>query len=229
MFINKSNNKTIQGLTVSRFRSNSNKAKMEANWENNDNGRKILSPCDVEALKKCLEENKGDQRKCQSQIEAFKTSCSIKKPNSSSDSPQKFQSWNLIQFWLFPLFHFQAVFWLVSLVFGLAWVRTLAKDVFNRVLNTFCCYDSKLLYKLQTALVMNNDAISSQLLWSELKSLALYSSKLFVWEHIAGIRCLTEFIPLQHKYGFRVWILFLKEKIPVVLFNYYISQLWRYK
>ncbi|KAI3471148.1 hypothetical protein Pfo_027811 [Paulownia fortunei] len=63
---------------------------MEANWESNEKGssivRKIMSPCDVEALKKCLEENKGDQRKCQSQIEAFKSSCSIKKPNPSSDS-----------------------------------------------------------------------------------------------------------------------------------------------
>ncbi|KAH6804564.1 hypothetical protein C2S51_032811 [Perilla frutescens var. frutescens] len=49
---------------------------------------KITSPCDVEALKKCLEENKGDQTKCLSQIEAFKNACSIKKPGpSSSDSP----------------------------------------------------------------------------------------------------------------------------------------------
>ncbi|KAF3335692.1 hypothetical protein FCM35_KLT20199 [Carex littledalei] len=39
------------------------------------------SPCDVEALKKCLEENKGDYIKCQSQIEAFKSSCSLKKPS----------------------------------------------------------------------------------------------------------------------------------------------------
>ncbi|PIN22262.1 hypothetical protein CDL12_05018 [Handroanthus impetiginosus] len=63
---------------------------MEANWESNGKGsssvRKIMSPCDVEALKKCLEENKGDQRKCQSQIEAFRNSCSIKRPNSSSES-----------------------------------------------------------------------------------------------------------------------------------------------
>ena len=46
--------------------------------------KKIMSPCDVEALKKCLEENKGDYVKCQAQIEAFKSSCSVKKPNSSS-------------------------------------------------------------------------------------------------------------------------------------------------
>ncbi|KAJ0970178.1 hypothetical protein J5N97_023055 [Dioscorea zingiberensis] len=45
-----------------------------------------LSPCDVEALKKCLEENKGDQLKCQSQIEAFKSSCSLKKPPSSKST-----------------------------------------------------------------------------------------------------------------------------------------------
>ncbi|GAB4858279.1 hypothetical protein Ancab_009752 [Ancistrocladus abbreviatus] len=45
--------------------------------------KKIMSPCDVEALKKCLEENKGDYVKCQSQIEAFKLSCSLKKQNSS--------------------------------------------------------------------------------------------------------------------------------------------------
>ncbi|KZV28299.1 hypothetical protein F511_25274 [Dorcoceras hygrometricum] len=49
--------------------------------------RKIMSPCDVEALKKCLEENKGDQKKCQSHIEAFKASCSVKKPIPSSGFP----------------------------------------------------------------------------------------------------------------------------------------------
>ncbi|KAL6556240.1 hypothetical protein OROGR_005528 [Orobanche gracilis] len=51
-----------------------------------DSVRKIASACDVEALKKCLEDNKGDQTKCRSHIEAFKTSCSIKKPTASSDS-----------------------------------------------------------------------------------------------------------------------------------------------
>jgi hypothetical protein len=45
------------------------------------------SACDVEALKKCLEENKGDYIKCQSQIEAFKTSCSLKKPSSPVSDP----------------------------------------------------------------------------------------------------------------------------------------------
>ncbi|KAK3220686.1 hypothetical protein Dsin_014656 [Dipteronia sinensis] len=55
--------------------------------ENNNVGvKKITSACDVEALKKCMEENKGDYVKCQSQIDAFKSSCSLKKPNSVSDS-----------------------------------------------------------------------------------------------------------------------------------------------
>ncbi|OMO71846.1 hypothetical protein COLO4_03572 [Corchorus olitorius] len=48
--------------------------------------KKIQSPCDVEALKKCLEENKGDYVKCQAQIEAFKSSCSLKKPDPSVES-----------------------------------------------------------------------------------------------------------------------------------------------
>lgn len=46
--------------------------------------KKIASPCDVEALKKCLEENKGEYAKCQAQVEAFKSSCSLKNPNKSS-------------------------------------------------------------------------------------------------------------------------------------------------
>ncbi|KAK4734549.1 hypothetical protein R3W88_008810 [Solanum pinnatisectum] len=40
--------------------------------------------CDVEVLKKCLEENKGDYLKCQSLVEAFRSSCSINNSNSSS-------------------------------------------------------------------------------------------------------------------------------------------------
>ncbi|KMZ63267.1 hypothetical protein ZOSMA_41G01100 [Zostera marina] len=43
-----------------------------------------VSSCDVEALKRCLEENKGDQSKCQAHVEAFKSACSLKKPASSS-------------------------------------------------------------------------------------------------------------------------------------------------
>ncbi|MFS7969275.1 hypothetical protein Hanom_Chr09g00807261 [Helianthus anomalus] len=46
--------------------------------------KKTASACDVEALKKCLEEHKGDYNKCQSQIKAFKSSCSLKKPSDSS-------------------------------------------------------------------------------------------------------------------------------------------------
>lgn len=65
--------------------------KMEARAAESGGGggggvKKITSACDVEALKRCLEENKGDYVKCQSQIEAFKSSCSLKKPNSASDS-----------------------------------------------------------------------------------------------------------------------------------------------
>ncbi|KAI0510008.1 hypothetical protein KFK09_010608 [Dendrobium nobile] len=47
---------------------------------------KKLSACDVEALKKCLEENKGDYVKCQAHIEAFKTSCSMKKTQPTKAS-----------------------------------------------------------------------------------------------------------------------------------------------
>jgi len=53
---------------------------------NSGSNIKKLSPCDVEALKKCLEENKGDYVKCQAQIEAFKSSCSLKKPPSPQAS-----------------------------------------------------------------------------------------------------------------------------------------------
>jgi len=43
--------------------------------------KKIASSCDVEALKKCLEENKGDHSKCKSQVEAFRSSCALPQPN----------------------------------------------------------------------------------------------------------------------------------------------------
>ncbi|KFK34194.1 hypothetical protein AALP_AA5G113400 [Arabis alpina] len=42
--------------------------------------KKIASSCDVEALKKCLEETKGDQSKCKSHVEAFRSSCSLPPP-----------------------------------------------------------------------------------------------------------------------------------------------------
>ena len=34
------------------------------------------SPCDVAALKRCLDENKGDHKKCKHLVEAFQSSCS---------------------------------------------------------------------------------------------------------------------------------------------------------
>ena len=63
--------------------------------------RKKMSPCDVEALKKCLEENKGDYVKCQSHIEAFKSSCSLKKSDSSPQSPKKVNNALLSMFMFF--------------------------------------------------------------------------------------------------------------------------------
>lgn len=42
--------------------------------------------CDVEALRRCLEENKGDRVKCQAHIDAFRSSCSAG-PNTSSKPP----------------------------------------------------------------------------------------------------------------------------------------------
>lgn len=57
--------------------------------EMNSSVKKVNSPCDVEALKKCLEENKGDYLKCQSQVEAFRSSCSLKKPASAPEPTLK--------------------------------------------------------------------------------------------------------------------------------------------
>ncbi|KAG0591653.1 hypothetical protein M758_1G228900 [Ceratodon purpureus] len=45
-----------------------------------------MTPCDVAALKKCLEEHKGDGDKCKEHIAAFKTACS-----ASSSSPSSSQ------------------------------------------------------------------------------------------------------------------------------------------
>ena len=36
-----------------------------------------MSPCDVEALKRCLIEHDGDQRRCQAEVEAFKRACGL--------------------------------------------------------------------------------------------------------------------------------------------------------
>lgn len=60
---------------------------MEKNkGDNNMSVKKIASSCDVEALKKCLQEHKGDYVKCQSHIEAFKSSCSVKQPGTKATS-----------------------------------------------------------------------------------------------------------------------------------------------
>uniref|UniRef100_A0A061SFJ6 CHCH domain-containing protein n=1 Tax=Tetraselmis sp. GSL018 TaxID=582737 RepID=A0A061SFJ6_9CHLO len=42
---------------------------------NDTRSTSALSPCDVAALKKCLEENNGDQNKCLKEIKAFEQSC----------------------------------------------------------------------------------------------------------------------------------------------------------
>ncbi len=34
------------------------------------------SPCDVEALEKCLKVNKGDHKKCRAELAAFQQACS---------------------------------------------------------------------------------------------------------------------------------------------------------
>lgn len=39
---------------------------------------KKVAVADIEALKKCLEENKGDNAKCKSLVEAFKSSSKIR-------------------------------------------------------------------------------------------------------------------------------------------------------
>lgn len=62
---------------------------MDKKTETINSTNKSLTACDVEALKKCLEDNNGDYVKCKTQIEAFKSSCALKKPTQSVDSPQK--------------------------------------------------------------------------------------------------------------------------------------------
>jgi len=46
--------------------------------------KKVAAACDVEALRKCLEENKGDRAKCQAHIDAFRSSCSVSPTTSSA-------------------------------------------------------------------------------------------------------------------------------------------------
>ncbi|OIT07322.1 hypothetical protein A4A49_00154, partial [Nicotiana attenuata] len=43
-----------------------------------DGAEKKVDVADIEALKKCLEENKGDNTKCKSLVEAFKSSSRIR-------------------------------------------------------------------------------------------------------------------------------------------------------
>ncbi|PIA49391.1 hypothetical protein AQUCO_01300303v1 [Aquilegia coerulea] len=50
--------------------------------------KKIVSPCDVDALKRCLEENKGDRSKCQAEVEAFNKSCALKTPKPLNSTPE---------------------------------------------------------------------------------------------------------------------------------------------
>ncbi|EMS54319.1 hypothetical protein TRIUR3_23694 [Triticum urartu] len=49
--------------------------------------KKAAPGCDVEALRKCLEENKGDRAKCQAHIDAFRSSCSVSPTNTSDYRP----------------------------------------------------------------------------------------------------------------------------------------------
>ena len=37
--------------------------------------KSIPSPCQAEALKRCLEENNGDHTRCRKEMEAFSSSC----------------------------------------------------------------------------------------------------------------------------------------------------------
>ncbi|CAN4125665.1 unnamed protein product [Withania somnifera] len=46
--------------------------------EKKESGVAEKKVADVEALKKCLEENKGDNAKCKSLVEAFKSSSTTK-------------------------------------------------------------------------------------------------------------------------------------------------------
>jgi hypothetical protein len=52
-------------------------------------GKKVAAAaCDVEALRRCLEENKGDRVKCQAHIDAFRSSCSISATTTTTKPPQ---------------------------------------------------------------------------------------------------------------------------------------------
>ncbi|CAK9215350.1 unnamed protein product [Sphagnum jensenii] len=51
-----------------------------------------MTPCDVKALKKCLEEHKGDGDKCRQHIAAFKTACSSSPSSATSVSSSSLSS-----------------------------------------------------------------------------------------------------------------------------------------
>ncbi|MQL78503.1 hypothetical protein Taro_010930 [Colocasia esculenta] len=76
---------TASGLRKSRRCTALTAGSMESVAEKSESGVKKISACDVEALKRCLDEHKGDYKKCQTEVEAFKLSCSFKKPSPSQD------------------------------------------------------------------------------------------------------------------------------------------------
>ncbi|KAK9867009.1 hypothetical protein WJX84_000244 [Apatococcus fuscideae] len=39
-----------------------------------------LSPCDIQALQKCLADNNGDRKKCEAEVKAFQSACSKPAP-----------------------------------------------------------------------------------------------------------------------------------------------------
>jgi hypothetical protein len=46
-------------------------------------GKTVSSPCQAEALKRCLEENNGDHTRCRKELEAFSTSCGAASKSSA--------------------------------------------------------------------------------------------------------------------------------------------------
>ncbi|BBN19819.1 hypothetical protein MPTK1_8g13920 [Marchantia polymorpha subsp. ruderalis] len=48
---------------------------------------KEMSPCDVEVLKRCLEENQGQAEKCREHIAAFQSTCSRSPGTTPTPAP----------------------------------------------------------------------------------------------------------------------------------------------
>ena len=44
-----------------------------------EESKAVSSPCQVEALKRCLEEHNGDHSRCRKEVEAFSASCGAPK------------------------------------------------------------------------------------------------------------------------------------------------------